>query len=153
MEPRRLLTAMVEALNAHDIERSTAFFSEDVLLTLRPEPPGSREGTHRGRAYFRRWLQGLFDRDFTIAIEIQKVEGTVVQTLTTTSMKTTRRLGLAPLVGIEDYVIENAQITSLTWTATEETRRKFAVLRTRFFIVAGVVAAAVVALAWWRLAR
>ena len=153
MDPVRLVTTMVEAVNAHDIERSCACFSDDVVLILRPEVPRLRDATHRGRDYLRRWLRGLFDRDFKIQIAVEKAEGNAVRTVTTTWMNTTRRLGLAPLVGFEDYVVDAGRITSLTWTATEETRRKFVVLRRRV-LIAGVGGVLLVAsVAWWLLGR
>ncbi len=85
-----LVTTMVAAVNAHDLERSSAFFSEDVVLTLRPEFPRLRDATHHGKSYLRQWLQGLFDRDFQMEIAVEKAEGNAVRTTTTTWMTTTR---------------------------------------------------------------
>jgi len=144
---------MVVAVNAHDIERSSACFSDDVVLTLRPEFPSLRDRTHHGRDYFRKWLQGLFDRGFRMEIAVEEVEGNRIRTRTTTWMSTTRRLGLAPVVGFEDYIVEDGKIALLSWTSSDETRRKFVALRRRLFIVASVVAALLIVSAWWLLGR
>lgn len=153
MDPVGLVTTMVAAVNAHDIERSSAFFSEDVVLTLRPEFPRLRDATHHGKNYLRQWLHGLFDRDFEMEIAVERAEGNAVRTTTTTWMRTTRRLGVAPLVGFEDYVVEDGKISTLTWTATEETLQKFVALRRRILTLAGVAVALVVVLGWSLLAR
>lgn len=152
-DPVALVTAMVAAVNAHDVERASTFFSDDVILTLRPEFPRLGDRTHRGRDYMRQWLQSLVDRDFQIEIAVERTEGHAVRTLTKTTMSTTRRLGVAPLVGCEDYVVECGRITSLTWTTSDETLRKFVTLRRRILTAAAAVVAAVGVLAWWLFGR
>ncbi len=153
VDPIGVVTAMIAAVNDHDIERSAAFLSDDVALILRPEYPRFRDARHDGKDYFRKWLQYLFDRDFRIEIAIEKAEGSAVRTVTTTWMKTTKRLGVAPLVGFEDYVVKDGRIASLTWTTTDETRRKFVALRRRMVIVGAAALALVVVSAWWLVGR
>ena len=63
---------------------------------------------------------------------------------------------MTPVVGIEDYVIDDGRITHLTWTATDETWDRFYAFRTRAVVVLGVVTLLLLGGVWWlarRLAR
>ncbi len=145
----RALTTMVAAVNAHDINRSLACFSEEAVITLRPAFPSLRDGTHSGSDYLRKWLQGMFDRDFTMEIAVEEAAGNHIRTRTTTSMTTTRRLGIAPVVGVEDYVFEAGKITSLTWTTSDETRRKVLAVRRRLVGLTLIGLVLLIFGAWW----
>jgi hypothetical protein len=56
------------------------------------------------------------------------------RTLTRTWQNITRRIGLTPVEGIGDDVVEDRKITRLIWTSSEETRKKFNVIRTRSLV-------------------
>jgi ketosteroid isomerase-like protein len=57
---RATLKALVEAFNAHDLDRIMSFFAEDAVLEMPrgPNPWGSR---HEGAAEVRAALQGRFE--------------------------------------------------------------------------------------------
>ncbi len=79
-----------------------------------------------------------------------------MRTRTTTWQDVTRWTGMAPVVGIEDYVVEDGRITDLTWTATEEAWDRFHTFRSRALVVLGVVTLLLLGGVWWlarRLAR
>ncbi len=121
---------MVDAFNAHDVDASLAHFADDFELTLRPAFPHMSDRTTRGKTS--EWVRQLIDGDFRIEIEVLKVEGNRVRTLTCTWHNITRRIGLAPVLGIEDYVVKDGKIISLVWTSSDATRAKFIAIRTRF---------------------
>lgn len=137
---------MVDAFNARDLEAVLAHFAADFALTLRPAFPRTSDRTTRGKT--REWVRQLIAGDFWIEIEVLEAEGNSVRTLTRTWLNITRRIGLAPVVGIEDYVVDDGKITSLVWTSSDATRERFIAIRTRFLGALTIVLLALVALLW-----
>lgn len=137
-----VVRAMVDAFNAHDVDAVLTYFADDCELTLRPAFPRMSNRTTHGKA--RPWAMQLIGSDFRIEIEVLEAEGNRVRTLTRTWQNVTRRIGLTPVVGIEDYVVEDGKITRLVWTSSEGTLERFTSIRTRFLI--GVAVAVVLLL-------
>ncbi len=148
-DPVAVVNAAIKAFNDHDADKAASYFSDDFVLTLRPEYPGLTDQTHSGRQYTRKWITDLIDDNFRIKIAVVKVDGNKVQTQTTTWLNMTERLAIAPVMGIEDYVVENGKITRLTWSSSETTRQRVLALRRKFFVGVGTASVMLLGLAWW----
>lgn len=155
-DPVAVVHGMADAFNAGDTQAVLDYFSDDFRLTLRPAFPSTSPRTDSGAAFLREWVEGLIDGDFRIEVEVLEAEGSRVRTRTTTWQDITRWTGMAPVVGIEDYVVEDGRITELTWTATDEAWDRFYAFRSRAVVVLGVVTLLLLGGVWWlarRLAR
>lgn len=144
-----VVRGMVEAFNAGDEQAVLDYFSDDFRLTLDPDFPSTAVRTDSGAAFLREWVRELIDGDFRIEVEVLEADGGRVRTRTTTWQDITRWTGMAPVVGIEDYVIEDGRITHLTWTAADETWDRFYAFRTRAVAVLGVVTLLLLGGVWW----
>ncbi|MFO8174669.1 MAG: nuclear transport factor 2 family protein [Longimicrobiales bacterium] len=152
-DPVLVVRSMAEAFNRGDLEEVNTYFSDDFQLTMRPAFPRTSEKTFSGEDFNREWARDLIDADFRIEVEVLEAEGNRVQTRTTTWQDITRRTGMAPLVGIEDYVVEDGQITHLTWTATEEAWESFYAFRTKLLLALGVLVILALGIIVWLIRR
>jgi hypothetical protein len=154
-EPNLVLVvrSMAEAFNRGDLEEVLTYFSDDFQLTLRPAFPSTSEKTFSGEDFTREWAQQLIEGNFRIELEIMEAEGSRVRTLTTTWQDITRRTRMAPLVGIEDYVVEDGRITHLTWTATEEAWESFYAFRNTVLIGLAILGLLVLGMILWLIRR
>lgn len=150
-DPATVVRSMAEAFNQGDLEEVVTYFGDRFQLTMRPAFPRTSDRTEQVST--RDWAEKLIDNDFRIEVEVLKAEGDRVQTRTRTWQNITRLMGMTPLVGIEDYVVEDGRITSLTWTATDEALERFYAFRKKFFfglVLLGLLTAAVI---WWLIRR
>jgi LPXTG-motif cell wall-anchored protein len=152
-DPVLVVRSMAEAFNRGDLEEVLTYFSDDFQLTLRPAFPSTSEKTFSGEDFTREWAQQLIDGNFRIELEVLDAEGNRVQTLTTTWQDITRRIGMAPVVGIEDYVVEHGQITRLTWTATEEAWESFYAFRSTVLIGLAILGILILGIILWLIRR
>lgn len=114
-------TTSVDTISAGDVAASLATFADDAVVNILI--PGAPE-TYTGVEEIRPWLEGLVAQNWEGQVEILKVEGDTVTSRLTSYMDPTRALGIAPLTGMEEYVVQDGKITSYTWTPTEETVAK-----------------------------
>ena len=152
-DPVLVVHSMAEAFNRGDLEAVLTHFSDDFQLTLRPAFPSTSEKTLSGGDFTREWAQDLIDGNFRIELEVREAEGNRVQTRTTTWQDITRRTGMAPVVGIEDYVVEDGQITRLTWTATLEAWQSFHAFRFKILLALLVLAILALGVILWLILR
>lgn len=152
-DPVLVVHSMAEAFNRGDLEAVLTHFSDDFQLTMRPAFPSTSEKTFSGEDFTREWARDLIDADFRIEVEVLEAEGNRVQTRTTTWQDITRRTGMAPVVGIEDYVVEDGQITRLTWTATLETWQSFHAFRFKILLALLVLAILALGVILWLILR
>jgi hypothetical protein len=119
-DPASVVMAIVEPLNAGDIDAAMAFFADDAVVKLVPPiPPGSPD-TFTGAEEIRAWFEGLVAMNFEIHIEILQVEGDTVTTRTSSWVDATREMGVAPLVATEVYIVQGGKIKGFTWTISDE---------------------------------
>lgn len=144
---------MAEAFNRGDLKEVRTYFSDDFQLTMRPAFPSTSEKTFSGEDFNREWARKLIDADFRIEIEVLEAEENRVRTRTTTWQDITRRTGMAPLMGIEDYVVEDGQITHLTWTATEEAWESFYAFRKTVIIGLAILGILLLGIILWLIRR
>lgn len=124
MTPEEVVTAMIEAENAGDIEAQVAFFADDAVYAVLPPPPDMPEpivGTEAIRA--RRG--GIAAVNAESITEITQVDGNIVTTLSRYTDDDLKSMGLDYIEGVEEYVIEDGKITSYTWTMTEESLAEY----------------------------
>ena len=119
MTPEEVVTAMIEAETAGDLEAQIALFADDAVYSIlppSPDMPGPIVGTDAIRA--RR--EGIAALNAETTTEITGVDGNTVTTLSRYIDDDLRSLGLEYLEGVEEYVIQDGKITEYTWTMTDE---------------------------------
>jgi hypothetical protein len=119
MTPEEVVTTMIEAENASDLEAQVALFADDAVYAVLPPPPDMPEpivGTDAIRAR-RAHVAAVNGESST---EITQVDGNIVTTLSRYSDDGIKSMGLDYIEGVEEYVIEDGKITSYTWTMTDE---------------------------------
>ena len=119
-DPVAVVTARAEAMNAGDVDAATAFFAEDAVYNIAPPQPPGVPPTFNGRDEIRGRLADLVDLNARMEIVITESEGDKVTTRTTYWADDITALGLPFLIGIEEYTIQDGQITLYTYTMTEE---------------------------------
>jgi len=122
-EKENVITAMVDALNAGDVETTMALFTEDAITKASygdALPPDSTIGKEQVRLS----MEYMVENNFKIEIEILLVLGDIVVTRSKTWIDETRQLGIAPLEYIEIYPIQDGKIKGFISIATDETVAK-----------------------------
>jgi hypothetical protein len=119
MTPEEVVTAMIAAEEAGDLEAQIALFADDAVYALLPPPPEMPEPIV-GKEAIRARRAGLADVNAESSTEITGVEGNTVTTLSRYVDDELRSMGLEYIEGVEEYVIEDGLITSYTWTMTDE---------------------------------
>jgi hypothetical protein len=118
--PAQIVLDAAMALQENGIEPSLAYFADDAAYTIVGLPTGPE--VHAGKEALREWMKGLAAQGFELQVELLDAQGNIVTTRTQTWTDFTRDLGVAPLVAIEVYVIEEGKIAAVTWVLTEESR-------------------------------
>ena len=122
-EKENVLTAMVDALNAGDVEATMALFTDDAIIKILYG--GARpDSSHIGREQVRAFMEKIVAGNFKIQIEILQVLGDIAITRTKTWMDKTIQLGIAPMDYIEIYPIQDGKIKGFVDIATDETVAK-----------------------------
>ena len=91
------------------------------MVGFPPEVLADFAGKEDIRAAYESWLP-LHPK---LEVTIQKVEGDTVTAMTRYWSDPTRGMGIAPLEGIDVYVVKDGKIVSEVWTLTDESREKF----------------------------
>ena len=113
-EKENVITAMADALSAGDVEATMALFTDDAIISE----------SCIGREQIRLFMEDLVANNFKIQIEILQVLGDIAVTRSKTWHDETRQLGIAPLVYIEIYPIQDGKIKGFISIATDETVAK-----------------------------
>lgn len=124
LSPTQVVTESAQVLSASGVEASLAYFADDAvyeLVGLAPNLPG----TYTGKGQLRAWMNELLADHFELQAEVIKEEGDTVTTKTLTWSDMTRKLGVAPLVATEVYLVKAGKIAHVTWTITPESQAKF----------------------------
>jgi len=122
-EKENVLTAMVDALNAGDVEATMALFTDDAIIKVLfgdALPPESCIGREQVRVF----MEDLVANNFKIQIEILQVLGDIAVTRSKTWNDFMIQLGIAPLDFIEIYPIQDGKIKGFVDIATDETVAK-----------------------------
>jgi len=117
MTPEEVVTAMIEAEEAGDLEAGIALLADDVVYSVLPVTPIDMPGpTIVGKDAIRAYWEAIAARNFDVTREITGVEGNTVTTLFRYVDDAVRSLGLEFTEGTEEFVIQDGKITE--WTAT-----------------------------------
>jgi len=119
-DPEAVIAALIQAVNAGDIEAALALFADDASVTIVPPPPGMETGTFTGPEEIRGWLEGLKAMNVKIELEILQVDGGTVTARNVFWADMMQPLGIGPLVAMDVYTVSDGRLTSLTSTLTDE---------------------------------
>ena len=119
MTPEEVITAMIEAEKAGDLEAQIALFADDAVYSILPPSP-DMPGPIVGKDAIRARREGIAALNAESTSEITGVDGNTVTTRSTYIDDELRSLGLEYIEGIEEYVIQDGKITAYTWTMTDE---------------------------------
>ena len=122
-DPVSVIKALVDALNAGDVEAAVAFYADDALRTQQP-PPAGQSGVWTGKEQVRGFVKGLVTDHFKVELSNLKAAGDKITYTCTFSTDTYRKLGVAPLVVVEEALFERGKIKSQTVTVTPESVAK-----------------------------
>jgi len=111
-----IVTGAAERLNAGDLEGSMAYFADGATYHIIGLPTG--EENLKGKEAIRGMFEENIGSHFKMLVDVVKIEGDTVTTLTTTWHDFTRQIGIAPLEATELYVIKDGKISKVTWTLT-----------------------------------
>lgn len=111
-----------EEVDEATLEASLAYFAGDAVYYVMGLPTGPE--TYAGKASIRGWRRGLLAQGFRLRAEVLSVDATggndgTVVTLTETWTDATRRAGIAPLIALEAYMVEDGLIRQVVWSLTE----------------------------------
>ena len=119
MTPEEVVTAMIEAEKAGDLEAQIALFADDAVYSILPPSP-DMPGPIVGKDAIRARRAGIAALNAETTTEITGVDGNTVTTLSRYADDDLRSMGLEFIEGTEEYVIQDGKITVYTWTMTEE---------------------------------
>jgi hypothetical protein len=105
-----------DRLNAGDLDGSMAFFADEATYHIIGLPTG--EENLKGKEAIRGMYEENIGSHFKMLVNVVKIEGNTVTTLTTTWHDFTRQIGVAPLEATEVYLIKDGKIANVTWTLT-----------------------------------
>ncbi len=129
-KPESIVKELEEASNSGDLDRAISLFSQDAVVKVVPPPPDS-PGTFKGTAEIQDWLGAAVAVNAQVGVEVLEVSDNTVSTRTEYADDDIRSMGIAPLVGNEEYIVEDGKITSLTFVFTDESLAKMqAAMRT-----------------------
>jgi hypothetical protein len=111
--------AMVERLNAGDVEGSLAYFADDAMGYIVGLPPTGME-VYKGKEQIRSLWKDSASNHFQWEVEITGVSGNEVFVRAKTWHDFTRELGVAPLEWLDIYEVEDGKITIYSTTISEE---------------------------------
>ena len=119
MTPEEVVTAMIEAEKAGDLEAQIALFADDAVYSILPPSP-DMPGPIVGKDAIRARRAGIAALNAETTTEITGVDGNTVTTLSRYADDDLRNMGLEFIEGTEEYVIQDGKITVYTWTMTDE---------------------------------
>jgi ketosteroid isomerase-like protein len=116
--------AMVERMNAGDLEGSLAYFADDARIYFIGMPPTGIE-VYRGKEQIRPIWEDCINNHFKWEVAIDSVLGDIVQVKAKTWHDFTRQLGVAPNEYTDIYQVKDGKITTYASTMTEQSLAKF----------------------------
>jgi len=122
-DPASVIKALADALNAGNVDAAVAFYTDDATQTQQP-PPAGQSGVRTGKEQIRGFVKGLVADHFSGELSNLKVAGDKITFTSTFSTDTYRKLGIAPLVTVEEAVFEGGKIKSQTVNVTPESLAK-----------------------------
>ena len=126
-DPEKVLNALVDSLNAGDVDTAITLYAPDVVLNIVPPLPGL-PGTFTGLEEMRVWLEIIVGMNLKIeGVEILQVEGDKVKIKVTTSSDFSRGFNMIFMELIEEYTIQDGKIKGYTISITKESAEELQV--------------------------
>jgi polyhydroxybutyrate depolymerase len=122
-DPASLIKELVDVLNAGNVDAAIAFFTDDATQTQQP-PPSGTSGVRTGKEQIRVFYKGLLDDHFNVELSNVKVAGDKVTYTCTFSTDSYKKMGVAPLVTMEEAVFVGGKIKSQTINVSPESLAK-----------------------------
>ena len=123
-DPAKVLNTLADSLNAGDVDAAMPLFAPDAVINIVPPLPGLSD-TYTGLKEIRGFLEILVGMELKIeGQEILQVEGDKAKIKIKTSTDLNRRLNIAFLELIEEYIIQGGKIKGYTISITEESAEK-----------------------------
>ena len=122
-DPASLIKDLVGVLNAGNVDAAMAFFADNATQTQTP-PPSGTSGVRTGKEQIRGFYKGLVDDHFGVELSNLKSAGDKVTYTCTFSTDTYKKMGVAPLVTLEEAVFEKGKIKSQTINLSPESLAK-----------------------------
>ncbi|CAG0944850.1 hypothetical protein ANRL1_01980 [Anaerolineae bacterium] len=122
-DPASLIKDLVGVLNAGNVDAAIAFFTDDATQTQLP-PPSGTTGIRAGKEQIRGFYKGLIDDHFSVELSNVKVAGDKVTYTCTFSTDSYKKMGVAPLVTVEETVFADGKIKSQTINVSPESLAK-----------------------------
>jgi len=119
-----IIEAMVEHMNAGDVEASLAYFADDARAYIIGLPPTGME-VYAGKEQIRALWQDSVASHFQWEVNIPSTHGNIVNVEAKTWHDFTRQLGVAPLEYHDVYEVRDGKITTYGTTIKAEALARF----------------------------
>lgn len=123
--PDEVVTGLVDAYNAGDVDAFVAQYADDAVVTIKPPPPGV-EGESllfTGLVEIRGWAEGLMeDSGHYMDMEITQSDGQTVIGKSAYTNDNLNALGVV-LQATDEYVVRDGKIASQLYSVTDESMK------------------------------
>jgi hypothetical protein len=119
-----VVLAMVDSMNAGDIEGSLAYFANDAMAYIIGLPPTGME-VYAGKEQIHALWQDSIANHFQWEVDITFTEDNIVYVKAKTWHDFTRQLGVAPLEYSDVYEVKDGKITDYGTTITADALARF----------------------------
>ncbi len=117
--PAEVVMSTAERMSAGDLDSGMANWADDAIWYIFGLPPNGSE-LYRGKEAIRAELASEIEGHLKWEIKPESVVGNVVTTHDTTWLDFTRQIGVAPVGGTGQYLVQDGKISTYAWTITPE---------------------------------
>lgn len=117
--PAEIVTAMAARFSAGDLEGGMAYWADNAIWYMFGLPPNGSDILRGKQAIHTEFTTELEDH-LTWNVDVQSVVDNVVTTRDTTWLDFTRQIGVAPVQGTGQYLVEDGKISTYAWTIAPE---------------------------------
>lgn len=137
-DPESVIRAIIDALNAKNIDAALALVADDAVITLIPPPPGTT-GVFTGKEEIRGWWeQYVADNSVTELSDFQ-VDGDNATWSAEIWADEFRALGVAPLDYRGEGIVQGGLLKSYTWKMTDQSLEKLGAAVAALPVTGGVL--------------
>lgn len=123
LTPAEVVARAAAAFSAGDLEGGMAYWADDAIWYIFGLPPNGSEML-RGKEAIRAELENEIAAHLTWKVEPKWGADNVVTSHDTTWLDFTRQIGVAPVQGTGQYLVENGKIVTYAWTIAPESLGK-----------------------------
>jgi hypothetical protein len=115
-DPESVIRALMDALNAQDMDAGMALIADDTVITLLPPPAKVFSGKEQIRAYWEAWLS----MNGYVEVSNFQVNGDRATWSADVWTEKYRDLNIAPMVADGEGIVQDGVLKSWTFTKTDE---------------------------------